>query len=147
MTDIQLTPHFKMSEFTNSEYAKSHNIRNVFQSKYMTNLTNLVNVLETIRQRYGLPITVTSGYRSKALNTALGGVSNSDHLYGAAADIKGKYSNRGLWNLIVDMINNNDIEVRQLIWEKGTTTEPAWIHISVNNMQNSYRHNQILKLI
>lgn len=147
MTDTQLTPHFKMSEFTNSDYAKTHNIRNAFQSKYMTNLTNLVAVLETIRQRYGLPITVTSGYRSKALNSALGGVANSDHLYGAAADIKGKYSNRALWNLIVEMINNNDIEVRQLIWEKGTTTEPAWIHIAVNNMQNSYRHNQILKLI
>ena len=54
-------------------------------------LTILVEqILDPIRCRYGAPIIVTSGYRCPALNTAVGGVANSHHIVGCAADIKGK---------------------------------------------------------
>ena len=102
------------------------------------NLIKLVeNVLDPLRALYGKPIKVNSGYRSKLVNTAVGGAKNSDHLYGLAADITAgnKTENCILFQLIRDKIPS----WRQLIDEKDYT----WIHISFNEKDNK---KQILHL-
>ncbi len=99
-------------------------------------LTILVEqLLDPIRRRYGAPIIVTSGYRCPALNTAVGGVANSHHIVGCAADIVaplgGSEGGCGdqtqyLFHLIVQMQREGAIRFTQLIAEK----DYRWLHIS-----------------
>lgn len=89
-------------------------------------------MLQPIRDKYGHAITVTSGYRCPKLNTAVGGVKNSQHLLGQAADIKCTSTTKAaLFNIIKEMIQKKEITVGQLIWEYGTKKEPNWIHVSL----------------
>ena len=92
-------------------------------------LTILVEqLLDPIRRRYGAPIIVTSGYRCPALNTAVGGVTNSHHIVGCAADITtgNIEQNKVLYALIVEMQTTHAIRFTQLIAEEGY----RWLHIS-----------------
>jgi hypothetical protein len=82
------------------------------------------NVLDTLREMYGKPITVNSGYRNPIVNLAIGGANTSQHIKGEAADIKCN-DNTLLFNLIKD-----SLEFDQLIWEKGNDVSPQWVHVS-----------------
>jgi zinc D-Ala-D-Ala carboxypeptidase len=84
----QLSPHFTLSELIHSETAKERNIDNSPGDEEIENLVKLAGVLEKIRTICnGKPVLISSGFRCVALNAAVGGASNSAHLYGCAADI------------------------------------------------------------
>ena len=76
-----------------------------------------------------MPIGVSSGYRGKELNEAIGGSKRSQHCNGQAldldADIYGKITNADIFNRI-----KNHLDYDQLIWEFGTDEEPNWVHVS-----------------
>lgn len=95
------------------------------------NLQALIdNVLDKAREAYGKPVTVTSGYRSPAVNKAVGGVSNSQHQKGQAADIstgQGKEGNKKLFEIIRSQGNFD-----QLINEY----DYSWVHVSFNPKGN-----------
>ena len=83
----QLTEHFTLWELTRSGTAITLGIKNVPDAREIEALRALCeNILEPLRRRYGA-ITVTSGYRSRRLNAAVGGASDSQHLRGEAVDI------------------------------------------------------------
>ena len=85
---MNLTPHFTLEEMERSQTALSLGISNYATYEARQNLLYLCQqVLEPLRQWWGGPIIVSSGYRSPELNHAVGGVSNSQHLKGEAADI------------------------------------------------------------
>ena len=95
MTDIRLSEHFLLSEFTRSSTAERLGICNELDPFYPThkdiiaNLRNLCEqVLEPLRAYVRQPIIISSGYRSPALNQALRGAPRSQHLTGEAADIR-----------------------------------------------------------
>ncbi len=82
--------YFSIAELTASATAERLAIDNTPPRAARKMLTILVEqLLDPIRRHYGAPIIVTSGYRCPALNTAVGGVANSHHIMGCAADIKG----------------------------------------------------------
>ena len=85
-------------------------------------------LLDPIREAWGEPIVVSSGYRCKQLNTLIGGVKNSHHILGCAADIiaGNKADHRRLFKLIQQMQQSGQIRFTQLIWEG----DGRWIHIS-----------------
>ena len=121
--------YFKFSELTASATAERLAIDNTPPRAAQQMLTVLVEqLLDPIRRRYGAPIIVTSGYRCPALNTAVGGVANSHHIIGCAADITtGSIErNRALFALIIEMQAAHAIRFTQLIAEKGY----RWLHIS-----------------
>ena len=128
-----------MKYFTYNELiATSHNVSNIPNTAARSNLHYLVvNVLDPVREMWGKPITVNSGYRSEKLNKLVGGASNSQHLYGQAADINvgSKEGNKKLF----DMIVNSNIPFDQLIDEKNY----QWLHISFDTIKN---RKQILHL-
>lgn len=144
--DYRITDHFSYNEFIRSTTAEQRHIDNTMPKRYNANLVTLCEkVLEPIRQEYGKPIIITSGYRCEKLNKAINGAKTSQHMYGSAADIVAQDGdNIALWNLIRKMLNNKQIEVRQLIWEYGDK-QPNWIHLSVNDKWHGYRVNQILR--
>lgn len=123
--------YFTITELCASKTAKQKGIYNEPNAAIADNLVRLtINVLDPLRQAYGKPIKVNSGYRSKALNKAVGGVSNSQHLDGMAADIVGtpntKQENRKLFELVQRL----NLPFCQLIWEKGDNIGPEWVHVS-----------------
>jgi hypothetical protein len=85
---MNLTEHFTFEELTYSDTAYSRKIdNNPVTQEHAANLKRLASMLEEIRLLLGNhPIIVTSGYRSPKLNAAVGGVANSAHLTGLAAD-------------------------------------------------------------
>ena len=85
---MKLTEHFTLEELTRSATARRLGIDNTPTPEVKANLKALcVNVLEPLRQAWGAPIVVTSGYRSIKLNRAVGSKDTSQHVHGEAADI------------------------------------------------------------
>lgn len=85
--DVQLSEHFRLSEFTRSATAIRHGIDNQPETEDIEALQSLcLNVLEPLRRRFGV-IRITSGYRSPKLNSMIGGSRTSQHMRGEAADI------------------------------------------------------------
>jgi len=128
-----LSDNFTLEELTSSNTAKAKGINNTPGAIEKQNLKLLAQtVLQPIRDKYGKPISVTSGYRCPKLNAAVGGSKTSQHLKGQAADIKCTATSKAeLFNLIKSMINKGELTVGQLIWEYGTKKEPNWIHVSL----------------
>ena len=123
-----LTKNFALEEFTRSRKANQLGITNTPGPVEASNLLALVvNVLQPLRDAMGYPITVTSGYRSPALNQAISiSAKNSQHMKGQAADIIGK-DKAQMFNFI-----KNNLPFDQLIWEAGNNNQPDWIHVSYN---------------
>jgi hypothetical protein len=141
---MKLSEHFSLEEMTYSDTARSNGIPNTPGPRERLALANLCQkILEPVRERFGLPITVTSGYRSEALNRAVGGSRTSQHMTGDAADIVCRSTtNSALFRLMEQMVRNGEIEVGQLIWEGGTAGTPAWIHVS--NPREGKKNGQVL---
>lgn len=131
MAKIKLTEHFTLAEFEASNTAKQYGIANQADQQSIANLMALcVAVLEPLRQWFGAPITIGSGYRCPRLNAIVGGVSNSQHLTGQAADlcIDGNISMGKVWFNYI----KNHLTFDQLIWEKNPKTGSYWVHVSYN---------------
>ena len=119
INDTRLSPHFKLGEF-------------IKQSKYPDNKPTMQDVanitygclmlLEPARQVVG-PIIINSGFRNARVNTLVGGVRNSQHLLGQAADIRPKDHRK--FQLLVDFLKNSEY-TDQLLTGNG------WLHISWN---------------
>ena len=86
---MKITQHFTLEELTASATARSRGIKNEPDRQAIINLTALcVAVLEPLRQWWGREVKIGSGYRCTKLNDAVGGVRNSQHMYGEAMDIR-----------------------------------------------------------
>lgn len=135
METIRLSKNFTLAELCASDTAKAKGIKNEPGIKEIVNLTALCNnVLQPLRNWWGREVKIGSGYRSAKLNDAVGGVKNSQHMKGQAADlcIDGDlYTGKQWFNYI-----KNRLEFDQLIWEhnaKGT----YWVHVSFRNEGNN----------
>lgn len=108
---MYIMTYFKFSEFVNSKTADSLNLDNTPLSPYVLgNLASLWYTLDLIREELGFPIIINSGYRCAKLNQAVGGVKNSLHLKGRAADIRTNYENmQKLRDILLRYYNNGDL--------------------------------------
>lgn len=84
---MKLTINFTLEEFERSTTAAAHNIDNKIPEKYYGSLYKLANMLQKIRDRFGKPIRITSGYRCEKLNNLVKGSKTSQHRFAQAADI------------------------------------------------------------
>lgn len=125
--------HFTIAELCRSNTAAAKKIDNTPTEQVEQNLKALVeNVLDPVREKSGRPIVVNCGYRSPALNKAVGGVSNSQHVTGEAADIESDN------NLVLAKTIYKLGVFDQLILEfPDALGEPGWVHVSY-----SQRHNR-----
>lgn len=125
--------HFTIAELCRSNTAIKMGIDNTPTADVKMNLKRLIdNVLEPARELIDAPIFVNSGYRCPELNKIVGGVHNSQHCEGKAADITTR--NPKLNKLLFSMIQD-ELDYDQLIWECGG----LWIHVSYNNRKQVIR--------
>lgn len=124
-----------LSELKKSETANKLGVTNNPGAEALNNLRELSdNILWKIH-KVVKGWKFTSGFRSGAVNEAVGGVQNSQHQLGQAADFKCENMKE-----VFEFIANN-LEFDQLIWEKGNTNAPAWIHVSFRKGNN---RNQVI---
>lgn len=117
-----MSAHFSIAELTFSQTAVRRGIDNTPSETVCANLRRLCDTLEQVRALTGQTLTISSGYRSPALNIAVGGARDSAHVLGLAADITCK----GLTpKALAVMIRESGIAFDQLIYE-GT-----WVHIGL----------------
>lgn len=126
--------YFSIKEMTKSNTATAKGIDNTPDQTITDNLTKLIEaILDPLREWYGKPIIVNSGYRCEALNKAIGGAKSSQHMLGEAADITvgSKTENEKLFNYIKD-----NLPFDQLINESNF----SWVHVS-------YREGRLRKQV
>lgn len=122
--------YFTISELTKSATAKRRGIDNTPSSVIKENLTKLVdNILDPLREAWGAPIIVSSGYRCPKLNSAVGGAKTSQHMYGQAADIRTVSDKPSENKKLFDLIIKLNLPYDQLIDEYGFN----WIHVSYSS--------------
>lgn len=119
--------YFSISEMTKSDTARRLGIDNTPPDSIKKNLTLFIEkVLDPIREDWGSPIIVSSGYRCPMLNKAVGGVKTSGHLYGFCADLQVKGDLRKFSNFVIEWMKEHQMKYDQIIWEKcGNVT---WLH-------------------
>lgn len=117
--------YFTIAELCNSDTADRRGIINRLPKEYLPNVQGLINhVLDPLREWYGKPIYVNSGYRCPELNKVVGGVENSYHVSGCAADIDARSyeENKKLFEYI-----RENLPFTEVGWEGGG----RWIHVAL----------------
>ena len=124
---MQLSKNFTLQELTST----SIHLPNVPTKVEIARLQALVtHILQPLRDLYGHQICVNSGFRSAAVNSAIGGAPNSQHCTGEAADLDAA-DNAAIFQLI-----RQHLPYDQLIWESGDDHQPAWVHVSFREEHN-----------
>ncbi len=142
---MKLSNYLSLAEVTRSDTAKRKGISNEPTAEHLDNLKVIaVEVFDKVREYFGVPIFVSSGYRSAALNKAIGGSSTSDHNLGKALDLDQDGHGNGVTNADVFNFIKNTLEFDQLIWEFGTDKNPDWVHVGYRKGAN---RKQILKAV
>jgi hypothetical protein len=143
---MKISEHLDLSEVTRSDSAKRNGISNMPTAEHIENFKLLAEkVFEPIRKHFNVPIHISSGYRSKELNSAIGGSLTSQHCSGEAIDIDMDNSANGVTNkMVFDYIKSN-LSFDQLIWEFGSSSNPDWVHVSYES--TGKQRKQILKAV
>ena len=134
--DMQLSEHFNLKEFTKSETAIRKRIDNTPSSQHASNLKLVCEkILEPVRNHFGKPIRINSGYRGPALNSAVGGSSKSQHCNGEAVD----FEIDGIPNPELAKWVAENCEFDQIILEFYDPKEgpnSGWVHASYSAGKN-----------
>lgn len=122
--------YFTLEELTKSSAAKRAGIKNIPNEKELKNLNSLIdNILDPLREAYGKPIIVTSGFRCEELNDLVNGVRGSQHRTGQAADIRSRVDTRKENKKLFDLIIELKLPFDQLIDEYDYN----WVHVSFSD--------------
>lgn len=133
MNNLQLTRHFHLNEFTRSAMADANGIDNVPSLAVVSNLQYLCQqVLEPLRLWADQPVVINSGYRCSQLNQLVGGVTNSQHLTGEAADIR--LPDKATGQRYAEFILEN-CRFDQLLFEHHSSGT-YWLHVSCKREGN-----------
>lgn len=128
----KLSAHLTLAEVIHSDTAKRLGIDNTPTPEHVASLSALANaIFEPLREHFGVPIYVSSGYRSEALNDATPGASaTSQHSLGEALDLDQDGRGNGVTNAEVFEYIRHALPFDQLIWEFGDDHNPDWVHVS-----------------
>ena len=129
----ELTEHFSLHEFTRSQTARRHAIPNEPTDEVVRNLRLLCeHVLEPLRQHLQVPVRITSGYRQPRVNHLVGGVRQSQHTLGQAADIQ----------VTPSLMPQAYMYIRDHLPYDQLIMEPGWIHVSYRHRH--CRHQEVI---
>lgn len=141
MAKKKFAKYFTLQELTYSTTAEKLKLSNIPPTPIELSLQRLAtDLLDPLREAIKLPIKINSGYRSAAVNKAVGGVSISAHCYGNAADmVCPAYGNAKAFGLFIQKwLKDNNIAFDQLIYEFD-----SWIHIGLYHYNGAQRKQVI----
>ena len=125
--DFNLTPHFKFSELAGTSHEKYRLLNLDEAQKHMGKMYMLAGFAERVREIIGKPVIITSGFRCKELNKAIGGAITSQHTLCEAIDIVVKGMRcEDVFNRIV----TSDLKYNQIIIERNSKGS-QWVHVSI----------------
>ena len=134
--------HFSLPELCHSVTATLNGLDNIPTLAKATNLEYLVDtLLDPLRELYGEPIIVQSGYRCPTLNALVGGVPDSAHVDGLAADISSVGNDRTKNQSLVSLILSTPLPFDQLILYDCLRSGPRWLHVSLRLDPSQNRHH------
>ena len=138
---MKLSKNFSLEEMCRSNTARVRGLPNVPNAEQVKNLQHLCeNVLQPLRDHLGKPVVINSGFRSQAVNMAVGGAKNSQHTKGEAADIKCKdypYA-KEIYTWIMDNLKFDQV----ILERKG---KAVWVHVSFRT--NGKNRQQALTML
>jgi zinc D-Ala-D-Ala carboxypeptidase len=142
----KLSKNLTLIELVKSPTATRHGIPNMPNDEQYENLVYLAKgIFQPVRDHFGCPIFISSGFRSEKLNKKIGGAKYSHHRLGCAIDMDQDGKGTGISNADVFHFIKNNLDYTQLIWEFGTDENPAWVHASL--VKGQEKKKQILKAI
>lgn len=135
-TTMKTPRYFSLEELLTSSTARQKSIENLPSFEVVEHLVELGVFLDGLREAWGGPITVTSGFRNKDLNKAVGGVESSVHTLGYAADI---VPANGKFKEFAKFVENwaKDKAFDQLIIERSKKSR--WVHVGLFNNRGQQR--------
>lgn len=135
---MKLSNYVSLAEVTKSDTAKRRGISNEPTPEHLENLKTIcTEVFDKIREHFGVPIYISSGYRSEALNKAIGGSKNSDHNLGRALDLDQDNRGNGITNMEVFEFIKDNLEFDQLIAEGSNGDgDMNWVHVGYRKGAN-----------
>jgi zinc D-Ala-D-Ala carboxypeptidase len=142
---MKLSKYVSLAEVIRSDTAKRKGIDNSPTAEHLENLKVISEeVFDKVREYFGVPLFISSGYRSAALNKAIGGSATSDHNLGRALDLDQDGHGNGVTNADVFNYIKSNLDFDQLIWEFGTDKNPDWVHVGYRKGEN---RKQVLKAV
>jgi hypothetical protein len=144
---MKLSENLELSEVIRSESAKRLGVNNTPTAEHIENLKALAeNIFQPIRDHFGVPIRISSGYRSAALNLKIKGASKtSQHSSGEALDLDNdgtSITNKEIFDFIVE-----NLDFDQVIAEFPKNSQPSWVHVSYNAKGNQRKQILVAKKI
>ena len=138
--------HFTFREFERSEKAAELNIDNRIPELAEAHIVELVDILlDPLREAWGGPLIVTSGYRCPELNRAVGGSATSAHTAGWAADLVPDSDDprgvQGLVNFTAEWLTATGLPFDQMIDERSGGSR--WLHIGIRNLKGRQRREML----
>ena len=129
---MKLSQNLSLNEVTKSDTAMRRGIDNTPSEEHLKNLKYLAEkVFQPIREHFGVPIYISSGYRSPELNEVIGGSPRSFHSHGMALDLDQDGRNKGVSNADVFYFIKDNLPFTELIWEFGDENNPNWVHVAI----------------
>lgn len=140
----RISTHISYAEGIKSNAAVRRGLDNTPNAEQLAAMKLVANAcFEPLRTWHGKPIGITSFFRSPAVNKAVRGSKNSDHMQGAAIDIDADLFDNGITNADIFNWLRANVEFDKLIWEFGTDDQPAWVHVSYRATGN---RRQVLRI-
>jgi len=145
---MKLSKNLSLDEVIYSQTALRRNIDNTPTEEHIENLKYVAEkIFQPIREHFGVPIYVSSGYRSKDLNEAIGGSPRSFHSHGMALDLDQDGRNKGVSNADVFYFIKDNLQFTELIWEFGTENNPNWVHVAIAPGREEEKNTKIAQKI
>lgn len=140
----KISKYVTYQEVTKSNQATALKLANIPNATQLKNLRLVcTNVFDKVREHFGKPIGISSGFRSVELNAKIGGSKTSQHCEGKALDIDGDIFG-GINNKLLFFYIKENCIFDQLIWEFGSENAPDWVHVSYNEGKN---RGQVLRAV
>ena len=136
-----MAKYFKVAEMLKSETADKNNIQNIPSIEVQQNIEELLEVLDDLREFYGKPIKITSGFRCSELNKLVGGSPTSAHVIGYAADLQPVQGSFEEFKAsVLEWLNKSGVKFDQCILEKSKSAQ--WVHFGLYNRKGQQRGQQ-----
>lgn len=136
-----MAKYFKFAEMLKSETADKNKIQNTPSAEVEQNIEELLEALDDLREFYGKPIRITSGYRCTELNKLVGGSPTSTHVIGYAADLQPVGDTfENFKASVLEWLDTSGVGFDQCIIERNRNTQ--WVHFGLYNRKGQQRGQQ-----